>query len=136
MAVRYVQSAFPTPKSFSVLVRGITACEDADLSGCHEVLIERTYSQVQAAFESAYGAFGGCQGVLRNVDTNEAGLDYLFSKTLGSTTQTTTRLVTIKARATKVMRKTLPLLAGNLPRMIQYWIYISACVHYNFISIT
>ena len=118
MAVRYVYSAFPTPKSFSVFVRGITACKVPDLSGSHEVLIERTYSQVQAVFESAYGAFGRCRGALRNM--NEASHNYLFSKTLGSTTQTTTRLVTIKARATKVMRKTLPLLAGNLPRMIQY----------------
>lgn len=120
VAVRYVQSAFPTHKSFSVLVRGIIACEDSDLSGSHEDLIERVYSQAQAVFESAYGALGGCRGVLRNIGTYEAGLNYLFSKTLGSTTQTTTRLVTIKARATKVMRKTLPLLAGNLPRMIQY----------------
>ena len=54
-------------------------------------------------------------------DTQGPGFTYLFSKTLGSITQTMTRLVTIKAKATKVMRKTLPLLAGNLPRMIQYY---------------
>ena len=58
--------------------------------------------------------FRDCQSV------RELGFTYLFSKTFGSTTQTMTRLVTIKARATNVMRKTLPLLAGNLPRMIQY----------------
>ena len=75
---------------------------------------------------------GSVEGrVLRNMNTWGLDFTYLFSKTLGSTTQTTTRLVTIKARATKVMRKTLPRLAGNFPRMIQYWHYKSACVHYG-----
>lgn len=43
-----------------------------------------------------------------------------FSYTVGSTVITTTRLVMMSATATKVMRKMEPLLAGNLPRMIQY----------------
>lgn len=38
---------------------------------------------------------------------------------VGSTTQTTTRLATIKAAATAETRAILPRLAGNLPRMIQ-----------------
>ena len=40
---------------------------------------------------------------------------------VGSTTHTTTRLVTINAAATADTRATLPRLAGNLPRMIQYY---------------
>jgi len=43
-----------------------------------------------------------------------------FSNALGSTVTTTTRLVIISATVTAVTRKMLPLLAGNLPRMIQY----------------
>ena len=54
---------------------------------------------------------------------NAYGCCYLFSNTLGSIVQTTTKLVTINAAATAVMRKILPLLAGNLPRMIQYYMY-------------
>jgi hypothetical protein len=34
----------------------------------------------------------------------------------------TTRLPTIKAPAKKAIRATLPRLAGNLPRVIQYWL--------------
>lgn len=36
-----------------------------------------------------------------------------------------TRLATIKAAAMKLIRKMLPLLAGNLPRMIQYYQRVS-----------
>ncbi len=44
-----------------------------------------------------------------------------LSKTVGLITQTTTRLVIMRAAEIKVTRKMLPLLAGNLPRMIQYY---------------
>lgn len=58
------------------------------------------------------------------LDSREGGTHnhHRFSKTPGSTTQTTTKLVTINAAATAVTKNTLPLLAGNFPRMIQYWL--------------
>lgn len=43
-----------------------------------------------------------------------------FSKMVGLKVRTRAMLVIIKMAATKVTRKMLPLLAGNLPRMIQY----------------
>lgn len=42
-----------------------------------------------------------------------------FSYAVGDTTNTTTRLVIISASAMKAIKMMLPLLAGNLPRMIQ-----------------
>ena len=42
-------------------------------------------------------------------------------KTEGLMTTTTTRLVTINARVMALTRKMLPRLAGNRPRMIQYY---------------
>lgn len=41
--------------------------------------------------------------------------------TVGLMTHTMTKLVMIKAAVMAVIKKTLPLLAGNLPRMIQYY---------------
>jgi len=52
-----------------------------------------------------------------------------FSNALGSTVTTTTRLVIISATVTAVTRKMLPLLAGNLPRMIQYCVPLLA-IHF------
>ena len=49
-----------------------------------------------------------------------------FSNTLGSIVMTMTRLEIISMKATSVIKKTEPLLAGNLPRMIQYCVLISA----------
>lgn len=46
---------------------------------------------------------------------------YRFSYTVGLTMSMTAKLAMIKAAAMKVTRKMLPLLAGNLPRMIQYY---------------
>lgn len=40
----------------------------------------------------------------------------------GATATITTRAATIKAAATKATTATLPRLAGNLPRRIQYWL--------------
>ena len=46
---------------------------------------------------------------------------HLFSNCVGLTSTTMTRLAMMSAAATKVTRNTLPLLAGNLPLMIQYY---------------
>lgn len=49
-----------------------------------------------------------------------SSLSSLFYLALGSTTTTTTRLVTINAPATTATMAMLPLLAGNLPFVTQY----------------
>lgn len=44
-----------------------------------------------------------------------------FEKIVGLIVQTMTKLLVIKAAEMNVIKKMLPLLAGNLPRMIQYY---------------
>jgi hypothetical protein len=50
------------------------------------------------------------------------GQSHLFSKAVGATASTTTKLVTMRKNAIKVTKATLPRLAGNFPLIIQCWL--------------
>lgn len=64
---------------------------------------------------------GGDRGCKYTVALKVAQGWHHFEKIVGLIAQTMTILLVIKAAEMNVIKKMLPLLAGNLPRMIQYY---------------